>query len=716
LLVPADSEEKLRQEIHQRTVALETLVKEVRRFLTEPNLDQLLPDIVGTARVVTKAQYAALGLFDQSGGKLVRFLTAGLDEDTRAAIGKFPQGKGVLGAIPADGRALRIPDLSLHPLSVGFPSHHPPMKSFLGIAILSYGRLFGRMYLTNKQGRNDEEAEFTKLDEDFLTLFAAHVGSVVEINSLLQSIRSTKRQYRSALTSLPVPVVQINRALRIKLVNKAFCNLTNRDETLLLGYSLEEVLPLDGWNSYLRPLWTDASHVPEWEVACLLSPKASSPTLSHNLPDDSQKIEKLHTLRITASRLDSEEQDDLIVVIQDITKGKQLEKELRQTQKVEAIGRLAGGIAHDLNNLLTVITGHGNLGLLSSKKDDPAYGHIEKTLDAAMRASGLTKQLLTYSRAQILQPTILDLNEILVSISNMLRRVIGEDIDLCTECDPALASIKTDPTQIEQIVINLVINARHAMPDGGRLILQTRNVQLDESSECLQAPMKPGPYVQLVVQDTGCGMTQETLGHIFDPFFTTKGPEVGTGLGLSTVYGVVKQSGGSIVVTSQVGEGSRFTLSFPEAQTKEAMKASPEPQWEPSQGKGSETILLVEDELAIRMLLADVLRDHGYTVLETSDPREAVTIAQNHGGTITALVTDMIMPHMQGIHLAERLAATYPRLKVLFMSGYPASMSGMSSGQVGDRFPHFSFCTAYLQKPFSPAQFLREVRTLCDRP
>jgi signal transduction histidine kinase len=378
--------------------------------------------------------------------------------------------------------------------------------------------------------------------------------------------------------------------------------------------------------------------------------------------------------------------------------------QLTQARKMEAVGRLAGGVAHDFNNLLTVMIGRSQLLLLRLGAEDPVRPDIELMQQTADRAANLTRQLLAFSRKQVLQPTMLDLNAVVANLAEMLRRLIGEDIALVTALDPALDHVKADPGQIEQIVINLAANARDAMRKGGRLTLETANAELDAAYARHHVDVHPGPHVMLAVSDTGVGMTPETQARIFEPFFTTKGPGVGTGLGLATVYGIVKQSGGHIWVYSEPGRGATFKIYLP--RVAEAVTPSVARPGLPKPARGHETILLVEDELAVRDLARDVLRAHGYTVLEAQHGCEALLISELHSGPIHLLLTDVVMPEMSGRELANRLAPLRPTMPVIYMSGY-TDTAVVHHGVLDPG-------TIFLQKPFTPDALARKIREVLD--
>jgi PAS domain S-box-containing protein len=388
----------------------------------------------------------------------------------------------------------------------------------------------------------------------------------------------------------------------------------------------------------------------------------------------------------------------------DITERKQLEEQLRQAQKMEAVGQLAGGVAHDFNNLLTVVMGYNEILLARLGPDHALREHVTEIHKAGERAASLTRQLLAFGRRQVLQPQVLDLNAIVANIDKMLRRLIGEHIDLSTHLDPELGCVKADPGQIEQIIVNLAVNARDAMPQGGRLTIETANVELDEVYARNHVAVEPGPYIMLAVSDTGCGMDAEIQKHIFEPFFTTKEKGKGTGLGLATVYGIVKQSGGNVSAYSEPGRGATFKVYLPRLE--ELLPAVKPGRVAVKAEHGSETILVVEDEEAVRSLVRGVLKANGYRVLEARQPDEALATLQQHDGPIHLVLTDVVIPQMSGRQLAERLVSLHPKTKVLYMSGY-ADSAVIHHGMLDAG-------TAFLQKPFTPGALARKVREVLD--
>jgi len=385
----------------------------------------------------------------------------------------------------------------------------------------------------------------------------------------------------------------------------------------------------------------------------------------------------------------------------DVTERKQLEEQLRQAQKLESIGRLAGGVAHDFNNLLTIITGYSEMALAETGEHHFLREALVEIAEAAARATTLTRQLLTFSRRQIAQPRRIVLNDLLRDFEKMLARLLGEEIELELALDAEAGVFMADPGQIEQVVMNLAVNARDAMPCGGKLVIATSRTTAGEEFAQTRLAVAPGPWVVLSVSDTGCGMTPEVKAHIFEPFFTTKGPGKGTGLGLSTVWGIVQQSGGFIGVDGEPGRGTTFKLLFPAVEPKPKGECLAEPADSPS---GKETILVAEDEPAVRNYALQVLEKHGYTILAACNGREALFAARQYPGDIHLLLTDVVMPQMGGAELATAFAAARPSARILCMSGYSERL-----------WPEARAGHNYIQKPFTPSALLSQVRLVLDR-
>ncbi len=390
-------------------------------------------------------------------------------------------------------------------------------------------------------------------------------------------------------------------------------------------------------------------------------------------------------------------------MIQDVTARRQLEAQFQQAQKLEAIGKLAGGVAHDFNNLLTVIKCSVELLLEETSLHDPLRTEIIEIRDASERAAELTRQLLAFSRQQILEPRVVDINATIARSDRMLRRLIGEDIEIVTDLDPAVSLVMADPGRLEQVIVNLVVNARDALHAGGRVTIRTRNVRVESGVSVDTGDLRPGTYAELSVADTGSGFADDVKAKIFEPFFTTKGIGKGTGLGLSTVYGIVRQTGGNVSVESRVGHGTTFRILLPTTSedTQRMGSVAPAPR-----GTNAETILLVEDEDALRHIARRVLEKHGYTVLEANGGPMAAEIVARHSGPIDLLLTDVVMPQISGREVANAQRAARPTLKVLFMSGY--TDDAIVRHGVREATDHF------LQKPFTPNALLRKVRAVLD--
>jgi PAS domain S-box-containing protein len=393
-------------------------------------------------------------------------------------------------------------------------------------------------------------------------------------------------------------------------------------------------------------------------------------------------------------------------IIVDITERKLLENQLQQSRRMEAVGRLAGGIAHDFNNLLTIIKGYAELALQRPGIQPEQRADVTQIDNAAERAALLIRQLLAFSRRQVLQPKVIDLNAIVLGLDKLLGRLMGEHIEMVTRCGTNVGNVKADPAQVEQVIMNLVVNARDAMPKGGRLTVETVNVELDSTYARDHVSVKPGPYVMLAVSDTGMGISRETMAQIFEPFFTTKESGKGTGLGLSTVYGIVKQSGGYIWVYSEPNKGTTFKVYLPRVAAE--VECKPSVVEVPGAGRGSETILLVEDEEAVRDLASRILSAKGYSVVAARNTKEAEQFSEKHAGDIHLVLTDIIMPGTSGRELARRISARRPRTRILFMSGYTDNV--LAEGGV------LEAGLSFLQKPFTPGALLQKVREVLDSP
>jgi len=468
----------------------------------------------------------------------------------------------------------------------------------------------------------------------------------------------------------------------------------------ILGYTQEEWLMDSGkWVRHVHP--DDIASVEEAENMCQAGQAFQA---EYRLMRKDGRVIWVSDSAVVIQGADETPLMEGIIV--DITERKQLESQLQQSRRMEAVGRLAGGIAHDFNNLLTIIKGYTELAMQRKDATEAVRADIERIDDASERAAGLVKQLLAFSRKQVLQPKNLDLNGIVLGLEKLLRRLIGEDIEMKTAVSAGLGTIKADPAQVEQVVMNLVVNARDAMPNGGTMIVETSNIDLDRAYAREHVAMKAGRYVMLAVTDTGMGMSPETVAHIFEPFFTTKSSGKGTGLGLATVYGIVKQSGGYIWVYSEPGKGSTFKVYFPRVD-EEAERNYRIPT-KVSTKRGTETLLLVEDDEAVRELADTILSTQGYKVICADGPKKAQEIADKKGKEIDLVLTDVIMPTMSGHELARKLMAKNGKMRVLYMSGYTDNV--IAQGGVLEEG------LAFLQKPFTPRALVEKVREVLDAP
>ena len=506
-----------------------------------------------------------------------------------------------------------------------------------------------------------------------------------------EALRESEKRLQAILDNSPALIFLKNTEGRYLYVNPQFANLTPLTREQILGKTDDEIfLP---------------AHAAAFRANDL---KVLQAGVALEFEEVADQQDGPHTSIVSKFPLRNAEGKVYAIcgIATDITERKSLEAQLRQSQKMEAVGQLAGGIAHDFNNLLTVINGYSELMLLSLPVEHPHCATFEQIRQAGEKASRLIRQLMAFSRQQVLQPKVLDLNAVVANIDTMLQRVIGEDIDLLTILSPGLASVKADPGQIEQVLMNLLVNARDAMPAGGRLTIETADVVLDTDYARTHVAVNPGRYVMLAVSDNGCGMDAETQARIFEPFFTTKELGKGTGLGLSTVYGIVKQSGGNIGVYSEPGRGTTFRIYLPRIE--EAAEAVEPGKAREQLPRGSETILLVEDEAGVRTLAKTILQTHGYTVLDAAQGKDAFLLSGQHEGLIHLMVTDMVMPEMSGREVAERLKPLRPNMKVLFMSGF--------TDKAMVHHEELDPGMAFLQKPFTPQTLARKVREVLDAP
>jgi hypothetical protein len=515
-----------------------------------------------------------------------------------------------------------------------------------------------------------------------------------------EALRESESKFRTLFDLVPYSLAIHDADDRLVEVNARILKRLARNREAIVGHLMSEFYILSYTGNPIEP-------VPDGQI---LQDALRGPVEVHLIGRTS---EQRRVVLLSAANVSLGDERGILTCAVDITDLKEAEKErtqlqtqLYQAQKMEAVGRLAGGVAHDFNNLLMVIIGHSDLALKRLNARNPIRRHITEIEKAGQRAAELTGQLLAFSRKQIIQPKVLDLNFVVKDVERMLRRLIGEDITLTIVLSPELGRVKADPSQMSQVLMNLAVNSRDAMPNGGHLTIETANVDPDDTFAMEQTEVRPGPFVRLVVSDSGIGMDAETRAHLFEPFFTTKRTGEGTGLGLATVYGIVKQAGGFIRVHSEPGKGATFQIYLPRvAETAEVKEAAISAAWA---SYGTETILLVEDQPEVRKLARMVLRSFGYNVLEAADAREALFHSARCAGPIHLLLTDVVMPGMSGHELAAQLKPLRPEMKVLYMSGYTASAIV--------RQEILEAGINYLQKPVSRDNLAAKVREVLGPP
>ena len=555
-----------------------------------------------------------------------------------------------------------------------------PSPAWLGVPLKTPTATIGVLVVQHYQNNSAYDLR----DLEFLESVGGHIALAIERRRAEEDLRRNESMLRLLFEHNPLPTWLYDvDSLRFLGVNHA--------ATHLYGYSpreFEVMTILDVYPEsqrpkaleYIRGMHAEMEEHEFWQHQSKDGQTFEVECISHELTYAGKQVR--------------------LVVAQDISERRLLESQLRQSQKMEAVGRLAGGVAHDFNNLLMVIKGHTELLLNTLPPSEQIARKIEQIDRAADRAAALTRQLLAFSRMQVLQPQVINMNSIVEEMGKLLPRLIGEDVELLIRTDADLGTIRADASQMEQVLMNLAVNARDAMPNGGKLVIETLNCDLDHGFTVTHPLMKPGPYVVLVVTDSGTGMDAETQAHIFEPFFTTKEKGKGTGLGLAMVYGIVKQSGGFIWVYSELGKGTSFKIYLPRIDQAEEYISPSHPSADVP--TGSETVLLAEDEQDVREIAREFLESGGYHVIEAGDGAAAIQLAKQNKGNIQLLVTDMVMPGMTGQELAVRLQAEHPGLNVIFMSGYSERAANeMAAADRGIRL---------LSKPFSRSAILRAVR------
>jgi PAS domain S-box-containing protein len=610
------------------------------------NLDDLLRLIHLALRKVLYAENCFVALYEPSTGMFhFPFFADQYD------VAPPPQqvGRSCTAYVYRTGRAMLIPQWAFDKLAeqgevelVGTAS-----PSWLGVPLRTPAATIGVLVVQHYE----DQTAYTERDLEFLASVGGQIALAIERKRAEEKVRDSEARLRVLVEQLPAVLWTVDSGLRFTSALGAGLTRLALKPNQLVGMSLLEYFET-----------ADQSFLP---IAAHRRAIAGESTTFHIEWKGGSYACHVEPLRDAGGQLQG-----AICMALDITDRRQLEEQLRQSQKMEAVGRLAGGIAHDFNNLLMVIQGYADLLAERLPAGDSLRRNAEQIQTASQRATSLTRQLLAFGRKQMLAPKVLGIQSIVADMEKILFRLIGEDIRLETSCAPNVGLIKADRTQIEQVILNLAVNARDAMPQGGRLTIEASNVDLDASASHLPVVIAPGNYVMLAVTDNGFGMDAETQAHIFEPFFTTKEKGKGTGLGLATVYGIVKQSGGYVWVYSEPGRGTSFKIYLPRVEDEQP--ASPRERHNevrPLQ-RGTETILLVEDETGVRELAREYLRSSGYTVLEAEDGHTALELAAMHAGTIHLLMTDVVMPGISGRELADRAKYIRPDMKILYMSGY----------------------------------------------
>ena len=666
----------------QRMESERQVISDVVHALNQTsNLDELLTGIHLALKRIVSAQNCFVALHDPEHDTF-EFPFFADEYDTAPPPQRV--GRSCTAYVFRTARAMLIPQSDFDRLAalgevelVGSPA-----PAWLGVPLKTPTATIGVLVVQHYQNEN----AYNIRDLEFLDSVGGHIALAIERRRAEEELRKSESILRLLFERNPMPT-WLHEADTLKFLR------VNQAAVQLYGYSHEEFENMTILG--IRP-------PSEREKAVAHLHAIEEKEEDHGFWLHQAKDGKTFEVEIISHALVYAGKRVRLVVAQDISDRRNLELQLRQSQKMEAIGRLAGGVAHDFNNLLMVIKGHTELLLNVLPPSDHIAHKIEQIDRSADRAAALTRQLLAFSRMQVLQLQVINLNSIVEEMGKLLPRLIGEDIELVVRADQKLGAIRADASQMEQIIMNLAVNSRDAMPNGGKLVIETKNADLDQTYTASHPLMKPGAYIQLTVSDSGCGMDAETQSHIFEPFFTTKEKGKGTGLGLATVYGIVKQSGGFIWVYSELGKGTSFKIYIPRVDQAEDHPGAPKPTAEVP--TGTETVLLTEDEQDVREIAREFLESGGYKVVEAKDAADAIELARQHNGAIDLLVTDMVMPGMTGQELAVHLQREYPGLCVVFMSGY----SEHAATEMANADPSVRL----LSKPFSRGAILRTVREI----
>jgi hypothetical protein len=669
-------------DLHRMEAERQVISEVVHALNQTANLDELLAGIHQALKKVVSAENCFVALHDAAADTFTfPFFADQVD------VAPPPQrvGHSCTAYVFRRGRPMLIPQSEFDRLVAAGEVElvGAPAPAWLGVPLKTPTATIGVLVVQNYQNENAYDLR----DLEFLSSVGGHIALAIERRRWEEALRKKEEMFRLLFNNNPLPTFVIDQGtLRFLEVNDAAVQQ--------YGYSLPEFREMTAleirpeaerakYIEHLRQSHDDGPHTGHWQ---------------HRKKDG-----KIFQVESISHELDYSGRRVRLVVAQDISERHILEQQLRQSQKMEAVGRLAGGIAHDFNNLLMVIKGHTELLLNVLPPAEQYSRKIEQIERAADRASALTRQLLAFSRLQVLQPRVMNLNDVVHDMGRLLPRMIGEDVELVIRTSEDLGAIRADASQMEQVIMNLAVNARDAMPGGGKLLIETSNTELDSAYNTRHPIVRQGRYVLIAVSDTGTGMSAETQAHIFEPFFTTKAQGKGTGLGLATVYGIVKQSGGFIWVYSELGRGTSFKIYLPRVD-QPVERISPVVPSVSEAPRGTATILLTEDEQDVREVAREFLESGGYAVIEARDGAEALGFVHKHETTINLLVTDMVMPGMTGLELAARLKEKRPGLRILYMSGY----SDRAAAESLQSDPSLRFLT----KPFSRWALLRAVHEL----
>jgi PAS domain S-box-containing protein len=682
------------EEVQNLNARLEALIQIGHELNVAQDPSELVERYCYAAREVIGAMCSSACITDESGRAVHRFCSGGVKTTEPENPCPTCELRGPVVEVLADRQCRRGRIWSGGEVALGCTPGLGALDSYLVAPVLTRTRTYGWIGLGNKLGG----AGFTADDERILTTLAAQLAVGYENSRLFEELkhravdlereaaerRRSAEKYRMVVEQASDGIMIVDQTAHITEVNPRMLEMLGYSRDQFLQLSLGDLVPKDD--------------------------QVRDPVRLNLLGSGKVVRKERRFVSRNGSLIDVElgitalEDGGIQAIVRDVSERNRLESQLRQSQKLEAVGRLAGGVAHDFNNLLTVILGHSDLAITTLSPNDRLRRDLEDIREAGARAAVLTSQLLAFSRKQVLQPKVLDCNTAIANMTKMLGRLISSNIDLVTKCEAELWRAKVDPGQFDQVILNLALNARDAMPLGGKLIVETANRRFEGEQFTGQQQIPPGHYVLLAVSDTGCGMDAETRSHLFEPFFTTKTLGKGTGLGLSTVYGIVRQSGGHIAVYSEPGHGTSVKVYLPRV-VGAGEVAGPAEDGAPLP-VGTETILIAEDEDRVRSLAVAVLAQQGYTVIEACDGQEALALAMECDGEIHLLLTDVVMPKMSGKDLADEMRRARPGLKVLLCSGYTGD-TVMQQGVLDATTP-------FLQKPFTLRSLAVAVRQALD--